>query len=243
MSGRPWTHKEIAFLRSNYGSMTAAAIAERLGRSSPATVHAKAKHLKLADRHRKTAAYAEQIRKYHARGWLDGDIARKLAVCRETVTYHRRRLGLPANRNNDRHRARVQRGVRKQCHDSGAASLVELRWQAHRLAAFYRGWPGATTPRQCDVLDLLHEHGPMTKRQIQDSLGLVLDGTGPARYQRPWVNELLRSLRREGLVVSLGRKFKPGGSGRSQCLYRLADGVRKAARGPQPCNSTSQPSI
>lgn len=236
---RWWDTGEVRRLREWWGKVPVAEIARRLGRTIPAVEQYARHRLGLGKPHRPTGHYEKAIRQGHARGLHDADIARQLEVCRETVAYHRRKLGLPAHGHDERARRKVAQGVKRQLKDWGADSLVHLRWQRHRVASLLRGWPAATTPRQCDVLDLLAS-GPRTKRQIQEHLGLIVDahgaGSGGAQgeTQKPWVCELIRSLRRLGLVVSLGRKAKPGGRGRSCCLYALAPGVRRGKVGARP---------
>jgi hypothetical protein len=222
MAYRWWTWKELACVREHYGRMPCAALAERLGRTEHAVMEC-ARHLGVAGRHRRTAAYEADIRAGHAAGHSDGEIAARLGLCREAVGYHRRRLGLPSNAYHVRQRRKVAAGVRRQCAREGMASLVEVRWAAHRAACLRRGWPLAKSPRQCDLLDLLAA-GPRTKRQLQAGLGLA-SGKG-----RPWVGEMLCRLRALGLVVSRGRVHSPGGRGRNQCVYALAPGVARAFR-------------
>lgn len=225
MARQFWTAKELDLVRTDYRCLGAVRLAQRLDRT-PDAVRGQAARLGLAKRHRPTAYYEATIHRLHAQGFSDTDIARKVDLSREAVTYHRRRLGLPNNLTHERQRRKVAAGVRQQCKREGCASLTELRWQVHRVECLRRGWPAANSPRQCDVLDILMT-GPMTKRQIQMALGLM---PGAGGRQRPWVYEMLRTLRRLGLVVSRGRIHQVGGRGRNQAVYALAPGVSREFR-------------
>jgi hypothetical protein len=225
MTRRWWTAAERAWVRGHWGVLGCAEMGRRLGRG-PGAVCEAARRLGLTKRHRPTGSYEAEIRRGHARGESDHEIAARLGLCREAVGYHRRRLGLPSTAGHERQRRKVAAGVRRQCAREGMASLVEIRWAAHRVECLRRGWPRATSPRQCDLLDLLAA-GPRTKRQLQAGLGLAPDGGGAVR---PWVGEMLRCLRGLGLVVSRGRVHRPGGRGRNQCVYALAPGVAREFR-------------
>ena len=168
MPGRFWTKHEDAVLRRWYGRKPAAEIAEELGRSVPAVTN-RAGLLGLTSRQRR---YTEDKRlrdwvAYFAlKGWLDQEIAdswngtrRTYRLCRRVVCDVRRALGLPANANNARHRAKVAEATRRQLERVGLGSLAEVRKEAYRRFARQRGWPEWLRPRHVQILDVLYEQG------------------------------------------------------------------------------------
>ena len=180
MPGRFWTKHEDAVLRRWYGRKPAAEIAEELGRSVPAVTN-RAGLLGLTSRQRR---YTEDKRlrdwvAYFAlKGWLDQEIAdswngtrRTYRLCRRVVCDVRRALGLPANANNARHRAKVAEATRRQLERVGLGSLAEVRKEAYRRFARQRGWPEWLRPRHVQILDVLYEQGPHTRRDLAVAIG------------------------------------------------------------------------
>jgi hypothetical protein len=136
---RPWTHKDLAFLRQAYGVLSRPEIAERLNRGVEA-VGRKAVRLGIAQKHFKMdeKSLAELIRLTNL-GYSEVDTARSLGTNFHTVRDYRRKLGLAAQPRSERYRKKVAERTRRQCQDEGVASLVELRWMTHRVRAAKEG--------------------------------------------------------------------------------------------------------
>jgi hypothetical protein len=116
MAGRAWTSAELRRLkRAVSGKLSDQidwpAIAARLGHSEAACrSQAHRRNLYLVDSH---CAYDDEfiafLRRHHALGWSDDDIAMAWGGERRAVGRHRRRLGLRSNQYNGRHQAKLAR--------------------------------------------------------------------------------------------------------------------------------------
>lgn len=231
---RVWTEREINSLRAEWGRFTAAEIGEPFDR--PAwQVYAAARRLGLCGKVRSSAereSLKQLIRRRHAEGWQDGEIAREAGCSREWTGDVRRGLGLPSNKDNERHRARVAAKTREQLAAAGVNSLAELRVQGFRRFAEESGWPADLGPRYVQILNLLHWHGPQTKRQLSDRMGLVWKGSRNSLKSNDTNGSYLAHLVARGLVVNLGRCVYNGRQGGNTCLYSLPLHVMPAK--PQP---------
>jgi hypothetical protein len=262
-SSRRWKHDEERFVRANYRNMTAEQMAARLGRSV-SSVHnfLQTRGLKKAPHvidHRKLAAF---LRAKHKRGWSDGEISAAWTaahpdqpISREWLSDVRRnKLRLPNNAYNDRYSRRVAATTRQQLERAGLDSLGDVRARAFQERAVAAGWPPYCRPREVQILDLLYDHGPKTRRQIVEAIHATLHDDqrkwlacttiGNGNYPRPR-GSYVANLVAYGLVVQLGRKM-PSGPGRGQhCqVYAIAPGIVRGRFEPfhrkgamKPCRS------
>jgi len=150
----------------------------------------------------KTAAQWALIAKLNAEGKTDTEIARLVGLNRCYVQRVRsRRLGLPvaAGVREAQRRVGLGQGVRGR----GWAKILAGR-QGRRREAAASGWPQGLLLTETRILDALALHGPMTRKEIADAIGL------------PWTNSInvfhagnapggnyLRHLVKTGLVVRL----------------------------------------
>ena len=229
MTGSRWTPDELEVLRSRYGRASTADIARALGRSVP-SVHTAAVRYGLGKRRQPPPkALLELIAERHAEGWMDGEIMHawnaanpRQSVERRTVGNYRRRLGLPGNAHNDRHRQQVARRLQSQLQRTGAVSLAELASRRFRLRVAAQGWPAGIriTPSELRVLEFMADGQPHTRREIAAELG-----HGNARHDlktREPGQSLTASLVRKGLLRrTRGRIRKRRGKGRSEYEYYI----------------------
>lgn len=143
-----------------------------------------------------------RLRELHAKGLTDRQIARKLGITLAAAWARRQRLGLPRNVNREVNRQHCREATRRRVKRDGH-SMGQLHAGHLRCEAAIRGWFGADSPSQCDILDLLQNRGPMTAAEIRDALGYStspsVGGAGNVGLYR-----LLRKLKTAGLVVKAG---------------------------------------
>lgn len=125
-------------------------------------------------------------------GWPDRVIAGRYGVAVTTVRRWRARLALPPDEYHALARARYWHTYRRDwlCRGHSVSDRIVT---ANRARAARRGWPGAETNRQCDLLDALETAGrPVTQREL----------TARFAWSDRFTLKLLRQLRRLGLVVA-----------------------------------------
>lgn len=220
MNGRLWTGEEVAFLRAHYATQTGKWIGRRLGRSL-SCVHQAARQRGLA-RKREPApeALLSLIRDRHAAGWVDSEIMRawneanpERSVSRESVGNYRRALGLDSNKGNARYRQQVRERTAEQLRRAGVPRLVDLRVRANRREAIRSGWPHHLTPNEVQVLNLLADGMPRTRREIALELGKDPDPRNAFKTKRTG-KSVTASLRYDGLLRRSQRRVrKDGGKG------------------------------
>lgn len=229
MSGRIWTAKELAYVRRWYRKVPAAEIGRRLGRSRPAVFRA-ADLLGIAGRQRTAVERARleaRIRRWHARGWCDAEIAAKCKTDRKWICDLRRGMGLPPNGHNQRHRRRVAAKTRAQLATAGVRSLAELKREVRRGQARDLGWPEDLRWRAVQILEALWVRGPQTREQLAAVIGMPWKGSRKSLGSNDPEGSYLANLQARGLVVRLGRVVKKRGSGKSVNLYSLPLWIRK----------------
>lgn len=226
--GRRWTVEQDQVLREMHGTATAAEIGRRVGRSAK-SVHQRAWTLGLAARHEHfnpDGKLANTIRGLHQRQYSDAEIAAAVKRDRRWISELRARLGLPPNGHSERFRRRVAKNTRRQCRAAGVKSLAEVRVLAFRRFAREHGWPEDLRPRAVQILDVLWQRGPMTRRQICEAIGMRWKGSRASLSSNDPEGSYLAHLVARGLVVQLGRCVKDRGRGKSTNLYSIAPGVR-----------------
>jgi hypothetical protein len=130
-------------------------------------------------------------------------------------------LGLPSNRGGERYRDRVRQKTREQLRKAGVESLANVRTKAFQDWAESCGWPRNLRPRHVEILNLLWEKGPQTRREIAAAIGMPWKGSRKSLVSNDPEGSYLAHLMRRGLVVCLGRLVKGKGKGGSVCVYSL----------------------
>lgn len=170
---------------------------------------------------RKPFDYEARLRELHAAGYTDSEIGKEVGRFRKTIGKHRVALGLKSNRDGRRFRDRVRSATTKRLRELGLKCLSELKQKAHREFAIRNGWPGDLGAREVTILNALLEHGPMTKRQLCETLGVRWIGSNSSLRNHYGVS-YLKKLQERGLVVSLGKIVKSKDSSKaSVCLFSL----------------------
>lgn len=231
---RLWTDEEKAIIRDLYRKKTAEEIGAIIGRSRK-SVQQIAFSLGIVEHRdpKRIAKRRELIRKYHAKGWSDSEIARLLKMERRTVGGVRKRLGLVANDRNERYRAKVAKRTKDQCKKAGVKNLAEVRVIAYRDFVRKLGWPEELSPRAAQFAELLYQHGPLTRRQISTLSGLPWRGSRKSLASSTPGGSYLAELQRAGLVVQLPKAVNRGGSGEQDSLYMLGMGVSPCRNGEE----------
>lgn len=231
-ASRFWTADEEHQLQALLAEgSTIHAAARALGRSYQSTyTRAVAAGYRPQRRVLFSASVAATLRARNAAGYSDSEIAEELGCERHTVHDWREKLGLAPAGNSPRRRARVAAKTRDQLQRAGLASIGCLRAAAFARWAVAQGWPADTPPRCVQILNLIWERGPMTRREVAAALGLPWKGIRKtfAATSLPggsWFAVLLR----RGLLVSFRRVVNNHRKGGNTDIYSLADGVQ---RGP-----------
>lgn len=182
---RPWTPAEDQLLKEQYGKKhTLAQLAAAIGRGRGG-VWARAARLGLTPRQpdkETRETLCRLIALLHGWGWLDTEIAAQWTrfhpttpVDRRSICDLRQRLQLPSNACNERHRDQIRQRTKAQLDKAGLYSLGELRREAYKKFVCARGWPDYLRPRHAQILDLLYEQGPKTRKEIAAAIGWNLD--------------------------------------------------------------------
>lgn len=231
MKRRSWKAAERAMLRRDYARRPAALIAARLKRTKSQVYQQAAKLGLSKNPHLDWGELDADLRRLHADGWSDAEIAQHFQqalgryVSREAVGDRRRTLRLKHNAFSDHRRRRVAARTREQLARAGISKLGYLRVVAWSAASRRCGWPGDLRPRAVQILNLLYERGPLTRRQIAEAIGMPWKGSRKTLVSNDREGTYLWNLVNRGLVVRLPRLVKGVGKGRSQHLYTLALGV------------------
>jgi hypothetical protein len=232
LSGRLWTAAEIARAVELKGQRTARQIAGELGRGYT-SVHQLFARLGLTKRRPTRGPERERyIRARHAEQWSDKEIADGWTAAHPGDPLDRRyahelrnRYGLATwGMQSERCRQRVAARTKEQLRRAGLPSLAALRVKAFVDWAASMGWPGITRPRLVQILNLLYERGPHSRKQIAEALGLRVQFNGKNPNSRKWCTgngpggTYTATLMRMGLVVRLPGRVVDG------ChLYCLTD--------------------
>lgn len=233
---RLWNADQDAEIRAAYRTETAESIGRRLGRTA-SQVHRRAVKIGAAETRRAyTSEEVDAIRRLNAEGMSDSRIAARLGRDRHQVSHRRKAMWLPSHAHGEQARALIAAALKMQCERMGIVNPNDLRMRAWKRLSRERGWPEtiggrATNPRHVQILDLLYERGPQTRRGIAEAIGMrvdsvygnVLPSNGPG-------GSYLAELIRAGLVVSLGRVVRDDGKGRNVAIYSLSLDVERRSR-------------
>lgn len=155
---------------------------EEGGNPSPAKEEVMSQCRKVSDPYfRNRSWWDARLPRWHAKGLSDGQIARKVGCESPCVQKHRKRLGLPANREANRKR-------------SAARNKHAHNWLPVRIRVATERWYQVGSEREADILDLL-ECGVCRPRDMAKLIGI----------DRCWVGVCIRRLVRAGLVERRGR--------------------------------------
>lgn len=208
---RPWTEADLAELRRRReAGETLSEIAGAMGRAA-STVDKQM--LRMGCRRytpvRTDAAWQAGVRRLAPTGICNKCLARELGGQRTTYRHWRRKLGLPSSPGNNqcpRCVERTREAIRRQLERGGFSSLAELKHEALRLKAERMGWPGDLPWRCVQMLEALYAHGPQTRRELADRLGMPWKGVRKSLTANTPEGTYLGHLVNRGLVVRLGRR-------------------------------------
>jgi hypothetical protein len=221
---RPWTDTDRLVVREHFRKVPASQIARQLGRT-PSGVFQCARNMGLSIPQRfKAPDMVAFIRARNAEGWSDAEIAAARGVDRHAVGHVRKSLGLPCNgKTSDRYRARVRAKTAEQLKAAGVPTLAALRCKVYRERSRAAGWPEDLRPRAVQMLSVLWERGPQTRRQLAEAIGMPWLGSRKSLVSNDPGGSYLAYLIARGLVISLGRvgTVHGKGKGRSVQVYSL----------------------
>lgn len=227
MKRRAWTTPELDRVRREYGTRPAADLARDLRRSLRAVYFAAHKLGLMRCYKGRLPGLAAFVREQVAAGATDTDIAQAWGCERHAISRRRKVMGLPGNARGERFLARIRAGMRRQCAAAGVASLGAVRQQVFRRRAAAAGWPDDLRPRAVQILGLLWDAGPMTRRELSDAMGLRWLGSRKSLHSNDVEGSYLAHLMARGLVVCMGRLAKGKGKGGSRCVYALPLGIER----------------
>jgi hypothetical protein len=144
------------------------------------------------------------VRRLHALGYTDRQMAGRLLLSRNTVMKYRLLAGLAANKRSGRTRGEKDRDN----------MLRTLRRDVCAVEAARLGWPQAGCRSEAVVLAAL-EGGPLTLRQVVEVTRSSFNTVRDAKVR----------LVRAGLICRAGKRNNPRGS--FAWLWALAPGVRR----------------
>lgn len=165
------------------------------------------------------------IREKHSLGWPDAEIARVFQpkTSREWISEVRRSMGLPCNALSEYRINKIREKTKEQIEKAGVKSLANIRTLAFREYARRNGWPEDLRPRAVQILNVLYQRGPMTRREIADAIGMPWKGSRKSLVSNDPEGSYLANLAKRGLVIVLhrARKIHGQGKGRSLNVYAL----------------------
>lgn len=243
-SYRWWSRAEKRALRARYGKEDAAGLARDLGKTVR-SVYQNAKKLGLVKCVRWPAKVIGRVKALNAAGLCDREIAARLRKRLDQVKHIRRRFGLPRRPDRDARR----RSIENQRRTCGVKNSGELRAWSFRKYAREQGWPEDLRPREVQVLNVLADGVPRTKRELAAAIGMradhdraakVLCGNGPG-------GSYTATLMRRGLATCLGRigprcKETGKGNGVRLRLYTLGPAALAILQERAKCQTGTAPS-
>jgi hypothetical protein len=235
---RTWSEADKQFAVEQRGKLKACEIGAQLGRTVR-SIYQLWNKLNVCERRRDGRPLQLFILEKHPLGWSDAEIAAAWTAanptepaCREWVMEVRRdKLKLPSNALSEHRRRKVAAKTREQVAAAGVNNLAEVRRLAYDKFASRHGWPADLRPRAVQIMDLLYQKGPHTRRQIADAIGMPWKGTRKSLHSNDPEGSYLAHLMARGLVVVTKRAHKVHGqgTGKSCDVYAIAPHV---TRGP-----------
>lgn len=175
---RPWTDAERDEVRRLYATQTAAEIARALGRSASGVQNV-VYQLGIGSKcQRITPAAVELVRAGVEAGLTDAAIARQHSSVFNIANGHRRVKYirdefLKAPPNAEAIAEAKRKAIRTQAERLGVTIGGGLRKYSYRKYARECGWPEHFPPRACQIMNLLCDRGPMTRRQLVAAIGMT----------------------------------------------------------------------
>lgn len=234
MIHRKYTPKQIELVRKHYRRRPTAQLAAEIG-CTQQQLRNLAYRVGIATKQPGRPGLVSLILAKHPLGWSDQEIAdaynrrhRHLQVTRKWVWEIRRdKLGLPSNAYSKHRRQRVANKTRQQLRQAGLKSLAELRVQKFQQFAERSGWPADLRPRAVQILNVLYERGPQTRRQLAEAIGVPWLGSRKTLHSNDPEGSYLAHLQKRGLVVRLGRIVRQGGQGQNVNLYSIPAHIKR----------------
>lgn len=223
MSGRPWTKREIAYLKRWHLRRPMRTIAAHLGRSEKSVQQGAVTQGITQHFPRQQPAEVRTLRRLNKEGYTDTEAAGVLGRSRKTIHRWHRRMKLKSNAYGKRVRAAVASKTAEQCRAAGVSSLGALRGLVLSQRAEAMGWPKGVRWRAAQILDMLYQVWPrgMTRRSIVANLGMTWRGKRSLKSNDPH-GTYLAELEAKGLLVALGRGVRTGpGKGNAVWAYTL----------------------
>lgn len=221
-----WTRREYQFVRDNYRRMSVPEMAARL-RRSPGMVQNKKDELGLCKPKHKDGGELDQLIRAKHEQWTDGEIAEAFGCAREVVSWRRRKMGLPNIWAKARGKEIRRKALINQRATLGVRDVAEFhQWCRNRYAKAH-GWPEGLRPRQVQILNAIWERGPMTKQELCEFLGVRWNGSRRTLRGQKRGETFISGLIKRGLLVDLGRVYRPGGKGFNQHVYSLSMNIQR----------------
>jgi hypothetical protein len=196
---RPWTTKEVQFLLANL-HLGIKGVGRALGRSRAAVMGQLIRLRRAGKAPRTRRAYrpvlsrlgslGPKVQELYEKGYSDVDVGKTLHLSKTSVAKVRAVLGLPAQPDKTRTRAKLSTLV-----NTHRNLFIDNALKAEGL-----GWPGRTFA-EARALNVLFEKGPCRTREIVEHLGQGWKGCHAAASAR------MMKLHREGLVLRQGWKW------------------------------------
>jgi hypothetical protein len=228
---RFWTSEELDLLRLECAKgFDRDRIPKLFPKRTLGAIYQTRKKLGLA---RKLIRHGDRLRKFirakHRLGWSDAEMGAAWSALhpdrtpcdRHVISRYRRRMGLGHNAYSEHRRRLVGVKTRQQLAAAGLPTLAALHRKVveDRIAAM--GWPTNLRWREAQVLSLIWDRGPLTKRQICSGLGMPVHEMSRKMLKDNDAGNYLASLMRKGLLISLRRAIRMGGKGHNVDLYTL----------------------
>lgn len=168
----------------------------------------------------------EKIRQLVPTAICNSCIGREVGIGRKEVRRWRKQLGLSAYQGNgmqgcQRCSDRTRETTKQQLAKAGLKSIGMLRVVAFRKYARENGWPEDLRPRAVQILSTLYLHGPQTRRQIAERIGMPWKGSRASLHNNDKEGSYLANLMARGLVVCANRKLQQGGQGKNVGIYMI----------------------
>jgi hypothetical protein len=232
-----WTDAERETLKALHETTPTREMAHILGRSTQAVGNRMILEGLRKRRIRIPSSALATIRELNHKGWSDSEIAESLGSDRHCVSRRRKDMGLPSNARNQRYRDKIRAGVRRQCEAACVKNMGEYRALMHRVKVLQSGWPRDLRMRSVQILNVLDERGPMTRRQIAEAVGMPWHEESNSLTSNDSEGTYLAHLQARGLVMRLGRIVLGKGRGKSVNLYSL---TLNAQRSEIPCGKLEE---
>ena len=192
---RRWSQEELAFVRARLAAGDSCVQISRELKSRTLNGIRRLREMwgydTAGQKKRKLTGLNELITARYAQQFSDSEIAQEwnqlhpdATIDRTCISYRRSRLGLSARHTqSERYRNRVREKTMEQVKLAGVDSLGELRAVTLKNRIVEMGWPEDLQYREAQILSLIWDRGPLTKREICEALKMPFRG---AREHAQW---------------------------------------------------------